>query len=241
MNWGSVKNLLIAMLVVANLFLLYNISVQNRRQSYMDETEVKNAIKLLADSGLEIDPSHVPLRRFDADIYESMYGDNYFDKVSETLSGSKRESRNILPDGGMRIIVENGESFEFDGGFGFVYRKNNNLAATAYTDITVEKFGESSEIYGELGKTRLAGLANKAGDFLNSCCPDETRLSVRAGGGFYNETEGCYYILVSQLLYGIPIYGHNVVCVFSGDTLVEAYGRWYFGGVETSYKNVLER
>ena len=37
MNWSTVKNLLIAMLVAANIFLIYNISVQNRNKSYLDE------------------------------------------------------------------------------------------------------------------------------------------------------------------------------------------------------------
>lgn len=237
MNWGSVKNLLIAMLVVANMFLIYNISVQNRRKGYIDVSEVRNAILLLSERGLEVDYNCVPLKRFNADIYESLYDDNYFDNVSQTLSGSKRESRNILPNGGMRIVAENGASFEFDNGFGFMYRKNNNMAAPAYTDITAENFGESIELFGELGKTRLSGFARQAGEFLNSCQPDETHLSFRADGGFLNEPDGYYYILVSQLLDGIPIYGHGVVCVFSGDLLIAAYGRWYFDGTDTNYNN----
>jgi hypothetical protein len=239
MNWGSVKNLLIAMLVVANLFLLYNISVQNRRKGYLDESQVIDAVELLAERGLTIDLKRVPLQKFNADIYESLYGDDYYDKVSETLSDSKRESRNILPDGGMRIVCENGESFEFYVGFGFIYRKNNNISSTAYTGITAENFGESSEFYEQLGKNRLNKLANKAGEFLNSCRSDETNLSIRANGGFYIESEDCYYIFVSQLINGIPIYGHDVICIFNEDTLVGAYGRWYFSGINTSYKNEL--
>ena len=54
MNWSSVKNLLIAILVAANLFLVYNIARQDRTRGYIDENEVSGAVELLAERGLEV-------------------------------------------------------------------------------------------------------------------------------------------------------------------------------------------
>ena len=56
MNWSTVKNLLIAMLVAANIFLIYNISVQNRNKSYLDEKEVADAVGYSRPAGLRLTP-----------------------------------------------------------------------------------------------------------------------------------------------------------------------------------------
>ena len=72
MNWSTVKNLLIAMLVAANIFLIYNISVQNRNKSYLDEKEVADAVGILASRGLEVDAEAIPLRRISASVRVSI-------------------------------------------------------------------------------------------------------------------------------------------------------------------------
>ena len=98
MNWSTVKNLLIAMLVAANIFLIYNISVQNRNKSYLDEKEVADAVGILASRGLEVDAEAIPLRRISASVCESFYPTDYFSVAAEALSGSPRTSAMMLPD-----------------------------------------------------------------------------------------------------------------------------------------------
>ncbi|MCI8388018.1 MAG: hypothetical protein HFE63_06075 [Clostridiales bacterium] len=239
MNWSSVKNLLIAILVAANLFLIYNIALQNRTNGYIDENEVRNAVSLLAERGLSVDISCVPLRRFNANIYESPYGDNYFEAAAEALSGAARENRTILPDGGLLIVTKNGDSFEFDNELGFIYNKNSNIPAASYTNITADNFSEFAKSCIDVSKSRLKKLTELAGAFLNAGIPTESLLGIRVDGGVYDEQSGLYYLLAVQLIDGIPISRHNVVCVFMGDTLIASSGHWYFFGLETSYNEEL--
>lgn len=239
MNWSSVKNLLIAMLVAANVFILFNIAKQNRARGYIDENEVDMAVGLLNDRGLAIDADSIPLRRFDAYIYESLYGEDYFQNAAETLAGSKSANRFILPDGSFMIDTENGASFDFDNGLGFVYKENGNIPSEAYTDITAENFSGYAAQHAELDKSHLKESADSAVRFLNAGLGSESQLSVRVEGGFYDEISGYSYILVQQLLDGIPIYKHSAVCAFDGGRLIAVSGYWYFFGVESSWDEEL--
>ena len=238
MNWTSVKNMLILMLVAANMFLLYNISVQRRSRSYIDEDEVINAVSLLDDRGLSVDVSCVPLSRFDADIYESVYGEDYFNRTAELLSGSKRQNATIIPNG-ILIVTENGASFEFDSSLGFVYTKNSTISASAYTDINADNFDEYAGIYDKPGKSQTSELERIVTGFLSAGYGSESLFDIRIDGCIQDPNSGNYYIKASQLLDGLSVYGHGAVCAVSGGELVAAWGHWYFFDFDTSYNSDL--
>jgi len=87
-NWSSVKNLLIAILIAANVFMLYNIARQDRTRNYIDEGEVADAVELLAERGMIVPAEVIPLRMFRARIWESFYSDSYHTGVAEKLTGN---------------------------------------------------------------------------------------------------------------------------------------------------------
>lgn len=235
MNWSTVKNLLIAMLVAANIFLIYNISVQNRNKSYLDEKEVADAVGILASRGLEVDAEAIPLRRISASVCESFYPTDYFSVAAEALSGSPRTSAMMLPDGGMMIITAGGDSSEFYDDLRFVYYKNSNVRGAAYTDITADDLELVTENFGSLTKSKLSGYEKRVSDFLCRGQGEDYRFGVRIDGGALDEGAGVTYIFATQMLDGLPVYGNSAVCVFEGEDLLSARGYWYFGTAGETY------
>lgn len=242
MNWASVKNLLIVMLLAANIFLIYNISVQDRTKSYISEAELRDAALLLSERGQEIELSGIPQKRFSADIYESLYpGDeDYIISTASMLTGTDQSGLRIypMPDGSTRVSTGSSggrfKNMEFTKDFSFSYWIGGNQSDGAYTDITADVLDEREGLE-ELGKTRLAALSKLALAFLGASDQDESGLTAHIEGGYSDPERGVSYLLVSQRLGGIEVFRHRVVCVFEGEELAAASGRWYFEDIGSGY------
>ncbi len=239
MNWSSVKNLLIAILVAANLFLLYNIARQDRTRGYIDENEVSGAVELLAERGLAVKEESIPLEKFKVPVYESPYNDEYYTEVAEALTGSRREILYTLPQGGISITVENGASIEFDTEFGFRCVKYGISDIDAYTEITADSFASFAKNKGEIASARMKLLSEQAEDFLDSRVPDDYVLTAKTEDGCYDAQNDITYLLLNQVLDGYEVYSHYAVCIFSGDELIFSHGRWYFAPFESEYNTDL--
>ncbi|MBQ2766405.1 MAG: hypothetical protein IJF48_05420 [Clostridia bacterium] len=239
MNWSSVKNLLIAILIAANLFLLYNIARQDRTRGYIDENEVSGAVELLAERGLTVKEESIPLEKFKVPVYESPYSDEYYTEVAEALTDSKREMLYTLPEGGISITTQDGSSIEFDTEFGFRYVKNGISDIDAYTEITADSFASIARNNGEIAAARMKLLSEEAENFLNSRVPDDYVLTAKTTDGCYDDQNDITYLLSQQVLDGYDVYSHYAVCVFSGDELIFSHGRWYFAPFESEYNTDL--
>ena len=239
MNWSSVKNLLIGILVAANLFLVYNITLQDKARDYIDEDEVLGAIELLAERGLYVPQECVPREKFTAPVFESPYSDQYYTTTAETLSGSPREVLLQTPSGDFSISSVNGAVTEMDTEFGFTYIKYGNLDNRTYTEITADDFASEAALWGGVGASKLAVLSNQAEAFLECCFGDDSEFSTRISAGYFDLESGLTYLLAKQLVGEYEIYSHYAVCVFSDEELVYAYGRWYFAPLDGEYNTAL--
>ena len=235
LNWSAVKNLLIAILVAANLFLVYNIARQNKIRGYIPEDAVEGAVELLAERGLSVPVECIPLKKVKEPVYESTYSDEYYTQTAQTLSGSPREMLLALPEGGFSITAENGAVVDFDTEFGFRYLKNGISDEMAYTEITADSFSSYLENDRAAGGKRMKALSSLAKSFLNSCNGGDGFLTCETVGGFYSPEEDATYLLAVQNIGESDVYSHFAVCVFKGDELTAAYGRWYFGGLQEDY------
>lgn len=233
MNWTSVKNLLIAILVAANLFLIFNIVRQDRTREYIPEEEIFGAAEILSERGLRVDKTAIPDKKFDIPVYQSPYGEEYYTETAEALCRSEREMLYSLPNGGISITLKNGARMEFDSEFGFSYYTSNVSDTDAYTEITADYFTESSSGT-PVSTARLKALDEIAAGLLCTRLSDASpfgALTVSA----YTESDGFTYLLARQTLDGYEIYSHNAICVFAGDDLIFARGRWYFADSEKNY------
>ncbi len=239
MNWSSVKNLLIGILVAANLFLIFNIVRQYRTRNYISDEEIAGAVELLAGRGLVVPKSGIPEKRFKGAVYESLYSDEYYTNAAASLTVSERELLISLPDGGFSITSKNGETVEFGTEFSFSYSKYDTFEDVAYTDITAENFARYKENGDAIGGAKYESLVRKAEKFLNSGVPADYMLSADVSGGYYDKENNSYILLARQYLNGYPVYSNYAVCVFSRDELIFAAGRWYFAPLDEDYSTTL--
>lgn len=239
MNWSSVKNLLIMILVAANLFLVFNIIRQDRTRNYISDEEIKSAVVLLSERGLIVPRSAVPEKKFKAAVYESLYSDEYFTEAAQAMTNSERELILSLPNGSFSITAKNGETVDFDTEFGFVYSKYSTSDTAAYTDITADNFGTYKAEGEAMSGGRLKALSKKAEAFLNSGAFSDNALRAEVYDGYYDADTGYSVLLAVQSVNGYNIYSHNAVCVFSNDTLIFAQGRWYFAPLNEDYTTEL--
>ena len=231
MNWSSVKNLLIAILVAANVFLVFNIVRQERTRGYIPETEVQGAAELLLERGLSVSKDIIPLKRFDAPVYESIYSDEYYTRSAELLTGSKRDMLYTLPGGGISISTKDGSFVEFDTEFGFRYSTGAISDADAYTKITVNSF--SSSLNEPVAAVQVKALSDKALKVLSLPLSDDSPLSAVVTDAYTDG--GMTYLLIRQTLGGYEVYSHFAMCAFLDGELVYAHGRWYFFDVGENY------
>lgn len=239
MNWSSVKNLLIAILVAANLFLIYNVVRQGRTLRYVDEEEILGAIEILSRDGLDVSFEDIPKEKFEASVYESLYSDEYYTEAAEALTDSKRELLYTLPEGGISIGTEDGSTVEFDTEFGFRYVRFDISDAAAYTEITADNFNSFSKNKSELASSELKSFSKKASDILDKIVGDDSALSSRVVQSFYDRNTDVTYLLAEQTLDGYKVHSHYALCVFEGGKLVFAQGRWYFAPLDEKYNTEL--
>ena len=239
MNWTSVKNLLIAILVAANLFLIYNVVRQERTRGYIDENEIRGAVELLSKDGLTVGEDKIPREKFKAPVYESIYSDEYYTEAAEALSGSKREMLYTLPEGGISITTEDGSAFDFDTEFGFRYVSFDISDASAYTDITADNFYLFSKTKAEPVAKHLKNLSERAAEFLDKQLHGDDTLEAMIKASCYDAEKDITYLLASQVLDGYEVYSHFAICVFEGEKLVYAHGRWYFADLDDKYSTEL--
>ncbi len=231
MNWSSVKNLLIAILVAANLFLVFNMARQDRTRGYIPEAEAQGASELLSERGLSVPKEVIPLKKFDAPVFESVYSDEYYTQSAELLTGSKRDMLYTLPGGGISISTKDGSFVEFDTEFGFRYASEAISDADAYTKITVSSF--SSAVNEPVAASQLKNLSDKAIKALSLHLSDDSPLGAIITNAY---TDGeMTYLLARQMLDGYEVYSHFAVCAFLDGELVYAHGRWYFFDVGEDY------
>ncbi len=243
MNWSKVKNLLIVMLIAANLFLLWQIAAQTRSRSYIAPDEIADACALLGERGLLVSEAIVPTKRFVSDIYESEYtGDSYFTDTAYLLSGIEYKHPLYMPDGGFLFTSEDGSRIEFDSEFGFSYIKNSNSLTKAYTDVGTENFDARKNSGKEVSASQRTRLEELTLGFLSrGIRTDEgTPFGITVTDAFADPDSGIVYCKAIQTLNGYPVWAHEAVCTFSGETLLAASGRWYFRPLkEKSYTTEL--
>lgn len=238
MNWSSVKNLLIAILVAANLFLIFNVARQDRTRDYISDSELRDAVELLADRGFSVPADIIPTKKFKTPVYESRYDDEYYTTVATTLADSEREMLYTLPNGGISISTKGGAYMEFDNEFDFRYFEFDNPDSAAYTEITADTFAEHAQENEPVGASRMKALSKAASDFLRGNHSKDSPLEVKAVGAF-TDTEGRTVLLAEQHLNGYKVYSHYAVCIFENSEIVFAHGRWYFSETDKDYNTDL--
>lgn len=120
MGWNRLKLVLAAVLLGANLLLLYLIGTQARALRYIPDESVQEVKRLLQRDGISLSEDAMSVKKQSLVIYSGEIGDTYYVGTAEALSQSAVSLSFNTPNG-VVISMENGDRCVFEGGFGIRY------------------------------------------------------------------------------------------------------------------------
>lgn len=133
MEWPKLKNIIILILLLANLFLLVMVGVQERGSAQYQEQAIADAISVLERGGIRIDPADVPKKM----------------KLTAMTAERDRQSEADLASaliGVCDCVDLGGGRYSYEGAFGQAeFRGNGNFNVTFYDGAQrAEASGEES-------------------------------------------------------------------------------------------------
>ena len=124
MGWTRLKWILAAVLLAANLILLYEIVIFHHSSAYLPQQSLEQVQLMLAENGIAVAESAVDNKKNNLVIYEGTLGEDYYTRIAEKLSGSVTELYFNTPNG-VVMNMKNGDRFSFYDGFGIRYEAEN--------------------------------------------------------------------------------------------------------------------
>ncbi len=199
MNWPRVKTILILALLVVNLFLGYNIWVQNRAATELPKEMAKTAAQLLADRGLLIDADSIPLVRPSLPALRYTVDTPSITSLALEILEDSSDSVINTDENGETIIASSEGSIRLWG-------QNAVEYTAAQNPRTAAEPGDARRIAERL----LLRLGMTADDFRIAEIREEETQTV---------------LQVSRLLLGYEVFDHGLTVTVSGDRVVRLTGR----------------
>ena len=232
MGGTRLKLILAAVLLAANLILVYEIVTFHYSSAYLPQQSMEHLRHMLAENGISVSASAIDTRKPDLQIYEGVLGSDYYARIAETLSGSKMELYFNAPNGFV-MSMENGARFSFKNGFGIRY-----AAADAPETAELAALSEGKLI--SLNKADARKLKRTVDNFLQ-IVENETGNTQRSlldyemlYAGEESES-GIRYCICAQKVRGTEIVGLvSAFAVFENE-VIGIDGNWCFAQMDTAY------
>lgn len=230
MNWNKIKTFLIALLLCVNVYLLYMLNAQYRINYLIDPDMKRDTIELLADSGIAVEDATIPNRLISCSVYESAYGDSYYETVLRAVSGTEDYSLHMMTNGIKCIVGSSGDVYEFYDSpqFSMKYIAGGTENEDAWYEALFEKLpldyassaGDSSVSAGNLKKNRLRKIAEAflspsdeyAADGENSV--SDVSLGIKAA--YYDKESKKYVVYAYQICEDCAIEDGDIRLILSG-------------------------
>lgn len=120
-----VKITLIAVLLLANVFMMWFQQSLSHSAEYLPEESIRQARELLRSDGIIIGQRVVDAKKVSLPIYEGTLAENYHETVATKLSGSGAALSFDAPNG-VVLSMANGDRFTFSDGFDIRYTANGS-------------------------------------------------------------------------------------------------------------------
>lgn len=231
MKWLKSSLVLLLILLTANAFLGYNIIRQHVNANYLNEEAVNNAVKIFVDSGIEITPEQIPLKKPDLMIGVSQKFDgaeDYYIKCAGKINGrgvSDSMTQHMINNGVRIIDNAYGEYFEFyENSFSFVYSTSSDLSAY---DEHLSVFNSEEQSGGVKNEKELVSLINDRLLGKN----EKYSLELISSAAF----DDIVCLKLTQQYNGLPLVGCEIECVLAEDDIEFIRGALVFIDIEKSY------
>ncbi|MBR7185743.1 MAG: hypothetical protein IKD37_09085 [Clostridia bacterium] len=235
MRWNSIKSVMIAILLVVNVWLIYLLAERGLVQNYFSADALENAVEILGRSGISMTVDQLDPKKRDAAVYGADMHEDYYADIAERLAASTVSETFPTPSG-VRMITENRATVSFTHTFGINY-----LAAdgdrTAMRNIVESALasGEPMEARQRVLRPLRALLEAYLAEALQTGTAAQSGHARLCFDGVFRFDD--YYLFrCSQELDGKPIDGHRVDCLFDAEgNLLWLDGTWSFLPLTRNY------
>ncbi|HHW24335.1 MAG TPA: hypothetical protein GXX22_02630 [Clostridiales bacterium] len=224
MKWDKIKNFLIVILLVVDVFFAVTLFVQYKSRNYVPGVDLSRLAQLVSDT-IEIPPGVLPAKRQAGIIYGGSYHDDYFESVASLLSGGQMASSYVTPDG-MSFVAGGGEmdTYEFTYPFGFRYIHGGAQGAYEIEPEAITQLPEAGFFTSISIKNIIKKFLYADGALNGSGVPSGLRIKLQFGDVRYDASRGLYFSKVAQYVGGQPIYGCEAVVAVKDSAVVYVSG-----------------
>lgn len=254
MNTKNTKTAVIFLLIIANIFFVYNIIRLKISTEDIPSEMIDDAVSVLGKNGFIIDRDIIPAKKPAGMIYEGVYEGVYsqgaFTHIVKNFSGVSDEEMESAVD----MFSPAGISYDA-GGYRFIFPDLNNPAVSAADNFKVGIIEKSYDAMNEEETERQKeSLSEKAADgvqkgdirkaektiknFLRKYQNQDVKLSFEIKGFEEDKYKGCECVLINQTVDGVPLDSHTAYVEIQDGTVKYFSGKWYFGTL-TAKRNPL--
>ena len=237
MNWGKIKTIIIVLMLLVNLFFIYNIYIQNRNIYYIGEKTIQTACELLAADNIIVSPEIIPDKKLSLSIIESVFEPGYFDFVVSKISGTESHTKRIINNGVEFNITKNNDLYEFSD-TDVLYMKyiSNGFGGKNLNNLNVEND------YTEINPGRLQTQLKIIKSYLmweNDSQTNKPGYDIAVQKGYYDETSGRYFIYCIQMIESQLINECEFITVIKDGTVQYLEGKLINNEVLKSHNTAL--
>lgn len=226
MKWDKIKNFLIVLLLVVDIFLGVTLLLQYRNINYVSSGNLQRLSQLVSDN-VEIPPGILPAKKQQGIIYGGSYPDDYFETVAHLLSGGAEASSYVTPNG-MSIVTGSGstDTYEFTYPFGFkyVYRSSDPSGIFEIDPGYISELPEVDFVRALQIKNTVKKFLYADGALNGPDVPVGLRIRLEFGGVRYDAPRELYITTVAQYVGGQPVYGCEAVVAVKNSKVVYVSG-----------------
>lgn len=248
MNWSRIKSILLACLIVVNLFLGVQIYLRQSENNRLTPEMIADTVTLLSDAGITMDPQLIPRQNPQIQVYEAELPSDlneYYRSIVQARTGELADSlRMHMMVNGIRITVrDTNDLYEFYTSdlLSFYFCDGSYLEQDPIGRVTQSEI-EWQEMDDAALELRLNELLFGRTFSQRSDVEEAGYYGVRIVSGV-KTAEGAYILRCAQYMDGFMIRDCTAVCIIYGDRLIAGKGSLIFAqhgaGYSVSYSDAV--
>lgn len=264
MNTKNTKSAIIILLMLANIFFIYNRIMLSVRTQNIPSSMIENAVNILENNGFYVDKSVIPAKKPANYIYEGVYSGDFKEIVTGFSGVPEQEIQDLPP-----LPLDKTKYIE--GGYIFIFDKSDYFKISIMTEFH-EKAKEDYRVSETETEEEIALLLENARHNIMSAQKNDIKKAEKIIKDFlkkyYNRQKshtqeakaikeikeiksdldidilslkkesgsGTEKIIINQKADGLPIDSHIAYVEIKNGEVEYFYGRWYFGNFVERYK-----
>ena len=232
-GWRVVKITLVAVLVLANVFMIWYLQSVSHSAEYIPEETIRQARELLRSDGIVIGQRVVDAKRVNLPIYEGVLAEDYHTSVASRLSGGGVALSFDAPNG-VVISMTNGDRYTFSDGFDIRYTANGFADVLAVETDDVASLTPLSPLEEETVRRAVKAFLGRAGNSATDRGQSASLAYTVASYG-RDDDSGILYCVCEQSVNRQALVDFRAVLAVCDGAVVGMNGSWCFASTDGIY------